>query len=95
MMTAKDWADAVITLDADLQDDYKTCIPQMVDDFQAGNDIVYGVKVSRTADPLLKRMSAQAFYRLQEKMGVNSKKHCTRQKQKFETSKAACYKRIA
>ena len=72
MMTAKDWADAVITLDADLQDDYRTCIPQMVDDFQAGNDIVYGVKVSRKADPLLKRMSAQVFYRLQEKMGVNS-----------------------
>ena len=72
MMTAKDWSDAVITLDADLQDDYRTCIPQMVDDFQAGNDIVYGVKVSRKADPLLKRMSAQAFYRLQEKMGVNS-----------------------
>ena len=72
MMTAKDWADAVITLDADLQDDYRTCIPQMVDDFRAGNDIVYGVKVSRKADPLLKRMSAQAFYRLQEKMGVNS-----------------------
>ena len=72
MMTAKDWADAVITLDADLQDDYRTCIPQMVDDFQAGNDIVDGVKVSRKADPLLKRMSAQAFYRLQEKMGVNS-----------------------
>ena len=72
MMTAKDWADAVITLDADLQDDYRTCMPQMVDDFQAGNDIVYGVKVSRKADPLLKRMSAQAFYRLQEKMGVNS-----------------------
>lgn len=72
MMTAKDWADAVITLDADLQDDYWTCIPQMVDDFLSGNDIVYGVKVSRKADPLLKRMSAQAFYRLQEKMGVNS-----------------------
>ena len=72
MMTAKDWADAVITLDADLQDDYLTCIPQMVDDFMAGNDIVYGVKVSRKADPLLKRMSAQAFYHLQEKMGVNS-----------------------
>ena len=72
MMTAKDWADAVITLDADLQDDYMTCIPQMVDDFLSGNDIVYGVKVSRKADPLLKRMSAQAFYRLQEKMGVNS-----------------------
>ena len=71
MMTAKDRADAVITLDADLQDDYKQCIPQMVDDFIAGNDIVYGVKVSRTADPLLKRMSAQAFYHLQKKMGVD------------------------
>lgn len=72
MMTAKDWADVVITLDADLQDDYKRCIPQMISEYEAGNDIVYGVKVSRTADPLLKRMSAQAFYRLQEKMGVKS-----------------------
>ena len=72
MMTAKDWADAVITLDADLQDDYQKCIPQMVDAFEEGNEIVYGVKVSRKADPILKRMSAQAFYHLQEKMGVNS-----------------------
>ena len=72
MMTAKDWADAVITLDADLQDDYKKCIPQMIDAFEDGNEIVYGVKVSRKADPILKRMSAQAFYHLQEKMGVNS-----------------------
>jgi len=72
MMTAKDWADAVITLDADLQDDYQKCIPQMVDAFVEGNEIVYGVKVSRKADPVLKRMSAQAFYHLQERMGVNS-----------------------
>ena len=53
MMTAKDWADAVITLDADLQDDYQKCIPQMVDAFEEGNEIVYGVKVSRKADPIL------------------------------------------
>ena len=45
MMTAREWADAVVTLDADLQDDIE-CIPQMVKDFEAGNDIVYGVKVS-------------------------------------------------
>ena len=32
MMTAKDWADAVITIDADLQDDIE-CIPKMVEDF--------------------------------------------------------------
>ena len=71
MMTAKDWADAVITIDADLQDDIE-CIPQMVRHFEQGNDIVYGVKVSRQADPLMKRMSAQAFYKLQSSMGVES-----------------------
>jgi glycosyltransferase involved in cell wall biosynthesis len=71
MMTAKDWADAVVTIDADLQDDIE-CIPQMVKDFLAGNDIVYGVKVSRKADPPLKRMTAQAFYKLQSSMGVES-----------------------
>ena len=71
MMTTKDWADAVVTIDADLQDDIE-CIPQMVKDFLAGNDIVYGVKVSRKADPPLKRMTAQAFYKLQSSMGVES-----------------------
>ena len=71
MMTAKDWADAVITIDADLQDDIE-CIPRMVKDCQEGYDIVYGIKVSRTADPLLKRMTAQAFYKLQVSMGVES-----------------------
>ena len=71
MMTARHWADAVITIDADLQDDLNA-IPQMVRDFSDGNDIVYGVKVSRTADPWLKRFSAESFYRLQSKMGVES-----------------------
>ena len=71
MMTARKWADAVITLDADLQDDIES-IPQMVREFEAGNDIVYGVKVSRQADPLMKRLSAQAFYKLQASMGVES-----------------------
>ena len=71
MMTAKDWADAVITIDADLQDDIE-CIPKMVKDFEEGFDIVYGVKVSRKADPLMKRMTAQAFYKLQASMGVES-----------------------
>lgn len=71
MMTVRTWADAIITLDADLQDDIE-CIPQMVQKMEAGNDIVYGVKVSRTADPLMKRMTAQAFYKLQDSMGVES-----------------------
>jgi glycosyltransferase involved in cell wall biosynthesis len=71
MMTAKEWADAVVTIDADLQDDIE-CIPQMVRHFEEGNDIVYGVKVSRKADPFMKRMSAMAFYKLQSSMGVES-----------------------
>lgn len=71
MMTVRTWADAVITIDADLQDDIE-CIPQMVRHLEQGNDIVYGVKVSRQADPLMKRMSAQAFYKLQSAMGVES-----------------------
>ena len=76
MMTARNWADAVITIDADLQDDIE-CIPQMVRHFEEGNDIVYGVKVSRQADPFMKRMTAMAFYKLQNSMGVESVyNHC-------------------
>ena len=71
MMTAREWADAIVTIDADLQDDIE-CIPQMVRHFEEGNDIVYGVKVSRHADPVMKRMSAMAFYKLQSAMGVES-----------------------
>ena len=71
MMTAREWADAVVTLDVDLQDDIE-CIPQMVRHFEEGNDIVYGVKVSREADPFMKKFTAQAFYKLQNQMGVES-----------------------
>ncbi|MGL4519983.1 MAG: glycosyltransferase family 2 protein [Phocaeicola sp.] len=71
MMQAKAWSDAVITIDADLQDDLNA-IEQMIDAYSQGYDVVYGVKVSRTADPLLKRLSAVSFYKLQERMAVKS-----------------------
>ena len=71
MMTAKEWSDAVITIDADLQDDLKA-IEKMVDDYANGHDIIYGVKVSRKAVPVLKRLSAITFYKLQNCMGVES-----------------------
>ena len=70
-MTVRTIADGVVTIDADLQDDIR-CIPQMVDLYEQGNEIVYGVKVSREADPVLKRITAQAFYKLQESMGVQT-----------------------
>lgn len=46
LMTAKDKADAVISMDADLQDDVEA-VDQMVDKFLEGVDIVYGVRSSR------------------------------------------------
>ena len=71
MMQAKDMADAIVTIDADLQDDIN-CIEKMVDSYEEGYDVVYGVKVERDADPLMKRLTAIAFYKLQKMMDVES-----------------------
>lgn len=71
MLKVKDMCDACITIDADIQDDLNA-IPEMIKKYNEGNDIVYGVKVSRTADPFLKRLSAQCFYKLQSMMGVKA-----------------------
>lgn len=69
LMTAKDEADVVVSIDADLQDDLGA-IEEMIDRYLEGYDIVYGVKKSRQADPFLKRTTAQGFYRLQQSMGI-------------------------
>ena len=71
MMTAKDMCDAVITIDADLQDDLKA-IEEMVDRYNEGYDIVYGVKISRDADSFMKRNTALVFYKLQRSLGVKA-----------------------
>jgi len=71
MMNAKDLCDGVVTIDCDLQDDI-TAIEKMVDLYEKGNDIIYGVKVSREADPFMKKLTAQLFYKLQSSMGVKS-----------------------
>ena len=63
--------DAVITMDADLQDDLEA-IPNMLDEYKKGAEIVYGVKVQRKVDPFLKRVSAEAFYKLMNKYGVET-----------------------
>ena len=69
LMAAKEEADVVVSIDADLQDDLGA-IEEMIDRYLEGYDIVYGVKKSRQADPFLKRTTAQAFYRLQQSMGI-------------------------
>ncbi len=71
MMNAKDLCDGVVTVDCDLQDDI-TAIEKMIDLYNEGNDIVYGVKVSRQADSFMKKTTALAFYKLQASMGVNA-----------------------
>lgn len=71
MMAIKDRCDAVITIDADLQDDL-AAIEEMIDRHAEGYDIVYGVKVSRSADPFFKRHAALTFYKLQQCLGVKS-----------------------
>lgn len=72
MMTERQRSDAVVTIDADLQDDYLHCIPEMIDDYGKGYEIVYGVKTDRQSDPFLKRFTAQTFYKLLRKMGVET-----------------------
>ncbi len=71
LMTAKDYADAVISLDADLQDDVDA-IDRMVDEWTAGADIVYGVRSSRAADTAFKRGTAQTYYKVLKGMGVET-----------------------
>ena len=70
MMAARERADVVVTIDADLQDDVEA-IEEMINHYLAGCDIVYGVKTSREADPWLKRITAEGFYRIQQNMGIN------------------------
>lgn len=64
-------ADAVITIDVDLQDDLD-CIPKMVKDYERGYDVVYGVRSSRESDSFMKRFTAESFYKLQSSMGLKT-----------------------
>ena len=67
LMTAK--GDALISIDADLQDELEV-IPKMVSAFVSGHDIVYGVRSQRKTDTFFKRVTAEGYYRLLDKLGV-------------------------
>jgi Glycosyltransferases involved in cell wall biogenesis len=66
---AAEKCDAVITIDADLQDDIGT-IEQMVDLHNKNIDVVYGARNNRDTDSIFKRITAQLFYKFMIKMGV-------------------------
>ena len=62
--------DCVITIDADLQDDVNAMYG-FLEEYQKGADVVYGVRSSRRTDTVFKRTTAQGFYKLMGKLGVN------------------------
>lgn len=71
LMTAKDKADMVISMDADLQDDIDA-VDEMVEKYYAGCDIVYGVRSSRKKDSFFKRFTAEGFYRVMNALGAET-----------------------
>ena len=71
MMTVRERVDAVVTIDADLQDDI-TCLEKMLGYYSEGCDIVYGVRESREVNGYFKRTTARMFYRLQRALGVKN-----------------------
>ncbi|WP_333600865.1 glycosyltransferase family 2 protein [Flavobacterium sp.] len=70
LLTFKDEADALISIDADLQDDVRV-IEAMVLKFKSGTDVVYGVRKERATDTFFKRNTALLFYNIMKKMKVN------------------------
>jgi polyisoprenyl-phosphate glycosyltransferase len=61
--------DVLVSMDADLQDDVSV-VEDMLNEFAAGKEIVYGVRASRTKDSLFKRWTAQLFYHFLRIMGA-------------------------
>ena len=71
LMEAKDRCDITITIDCDGQDDVDA-MDRMIEEYQSGCDVVYGVRSSRKKDSFFKRSTAHAFYRLMNRMGVET-----------------------
>lgn len=70
LMCAKNKADIIISMDADLQDDVNA-IDAMIEKYYDGCEIVYGVRSSRKKDTWFKKTTAQMFYKFMKFMGVD------------------------
>jgi glycosyltransferase involved in cell wall biosynthesis len=71
LMTVKEECDCAISLDADLQDDIEA-IEAMIDKFNEGIDVVYGVRSKRANDTFFKRFTAEGFYKVMNGLGANT-----------------------
>ena len=69
MVTAKEYADMIISMDADLQDDIDV-MDEMVRAYYKGDDIVYGVRSSRKKDSFVRRFASENFYKFTKMMGI-------------------------
>lgn len=69
LMTARERADMVVSMDADLQDDIDV-VDRFLDEYYSGHDIVYGVRSSRASDTAFKRLTGEGFYKLMALLGV-------------------------
>ena len=69
LMEAKDSCDITISADCDGQDDIHA-VSDMVDAYEKGAEVVYGVRSNRKTDSLFKRFTAESFYKLLAAMGV-------------------------
>ena len=70
LMTVKDFADAVISMDADLQDDINA-VDEMLAKFEEGYDVIYGVRSKRATDTFFKKFTAEGFYKLIKFLGAD------------------------
>ena len=69
LMEAKDRCDVTVSIDCDGQDDINA-VDEMVDQYCAGFEIVYGVRAKRSTDSFFKRFTAESYYKLLNRMGV-------------------------
>ncbi len=70
MLTAVNYADMIISMDADLQDDINA-VDAMVDAYHEGYEVVYGVRSKRDTDTFFKRFTAEGFYKVMRALGVD------------------------
>lgn len=70
-MTAKEKADMVISMDADLQDDMDV-MQDMVEKYRTGIDIVYGVRKNRKQDSFFKKTTSEGFYKVMKFLGADT-----------------------
>ncbi len=71
LMEAKDRCDITISIDCDGQDDINA-MDHMIELYQKGNEVVYGVRDNRDSDTFFKRFTAENFYKMMKWMGVES-----------------------